>query len=57
MNSIEDFRDYLIADVIQEIESMSREELVRNLVQIRTTPLEQMDAIELLKFRDQKNNT
>ncbi|KND51234.1 MAG: hypothetical protein ABA06_02900 [Parcubacteria bacterium C7867-001] len=53
MNSVEDLRDYVIADTIQQIESMSREELVRTLVMITTSPLEQMDANELLKFRKQ----
>ncbi|MGB4076132.1 MAG: hypothetical protein WBK28_00295 [Minisyncoccia bacterium] len=51
MNSIEDLRDYVIADVIHQVESMSREELVQTLVLICTTPLEKMDANELLEFR------
>lgn len=51
MNSIEDLRDYVIADVIRQVESMSREELVQTLVLICTTPLEKMDANELLEFR------
>jgi hypothetical protein len=51
MNSPEELRDYIIADTISQIEAMSREELVRTLVLICTTPLEQMDANELLNFR------
>lgn len=51
MNSTEELRDYVVADTIKQIESMSREELVQTLVLITTTPLEQMDANELLAFR------
>ncbi|KND51894.1 MAG: hypothetical protein ABA06_01375 [Parcubacteria bacterium C7867-001] len=51
MNSVEELRDYIVADTIKQIESMSREELVQILVIITTTPLEQMDANELLAFR------
>lgn len=51
MNSVEELRDYIVADTIKQIESMSREELVQTLVLIATTPLEQMDANELLAFR------
>lgn len=51
MNSVEELRDYIVADTIKQIESMSREELVQILVMITTTPLEQMDANELLAFR------
>lgn len=52
MNSQEELRDYIIADTITQIESMSREELVRTLTLIATTPLEQMDANTLLDFRE-----
>lgn len=51
MNSVEELRDYIVADTIKQIESMSREELVQVLCIICTTPLEQMDANELLAFR------
>lgn len=51
MNSVEDLRDYVTVDVINRIESMSREELVRELIELSTTSLEQMDADELLSFK------
>lgn len=51
MNSVEELRDYIVGDTIKQIESMSREELVQILIMICTTPLEQMDANELLAFR------
>lgn len=51
MNSIEELRDYVVGDMIHQIESMSREELVQTLIMICTTPLEKMDANELLEFR------
>jgi sulfur transfer protein SufE len=53
MNSIEDLRDYIIADTITQVGSLSREELVRTLVHILTTPLEEMDANELLEFKNE----
>lgn len=51
MNSIEELRDYVVGDMIHQIESMSREELVQVLIMICATPLEKMDANELLEFR------
>lgn len=53
MNTVEELRDYIVGDTIKQIESMSREELVQILIMICTTPLEQMDANELLAFRKQ----
>ncbi|HRH55279.1 MAG TPA: hypothetical protein PK609_00215 [Candidatus Paceibacterota bacterium] len=51
MNSLEELRDYVVGDMIKQIESMSREEVVQILIMICTTPLEQMDANELLAFK------
>lgn len=51
MNSIEELRDYVIADMIGQIGSMSREELVQAMITLCTSSLEQMDANELLVFR------
>ena len=51
MNSIEEYRDYIIADMITHIQSMSREELVQALIAACTPPLEEMDAKQLFDFR------
>lgn len=51
MNNIEDLRDALIADVILGIEAMSHEDLVRELVHIKTSPLESMTSKQLFLFR------
>jgi hypothetical protein len=51
MNSIEEYRDYVIADMISHIQSMSREELIQALITACTPPLEEMDAKQLFNFR------
>lgn len=48
MNDIESIKDCLIADEIQHIQSLSREQLVRELVEVRSTEIEHMNVGELL---------
>ncbi len=40
MNHIDDIKDYLIADEIQRIQSLSHEELVRELIDVKTKEIE-----------------
>jgi predicted RNA-binding protein with RPS1 domain len=40
MNHIEDIKDYLIADEIQRIKSLSRDELERELISVKTLEIE-----------------
>ncbi len=40
MNHIDDIKDYLIADEIQRIKSLSRDELVRELISVKTLEIE-----------------
>jgi len=47
----EDFRDAIIADIIVEVESMSREEIVRELINVKTNPVLSMTSSQLLAFR------
>ncbi|HEY4511643.1 MAG TPA: hypothetical protein VJH55_02270 [Candidatus Paceibacterota bacterium] len=49
--NIEDLRDALIADVIAGVEAMSPEDMARELIHLKTTPLETMASSELLAFR------
>ena len=53
MNDIESLRDYRIADCIQHIQSMSREELERKLINIETEKIECMTDAEILSFKKQ----
>jgi hypothetical protein len=40
MNHIDDIKDYLIADEIQRIKSLSHQELVQELVEVKTREIE-----------------
>ena len=40
MNHIDDIKDYLIADEIQRIKSLSRDELERELISCKTLEIE-----------------
>ena len=57
MNDIEDLRDALIADEIQRIQSLSREDLVRELVAVKSEKLEDASPAELVAMCQSKNAT
>ena len=40
MNHIDDIKDYLIADEIQRIQSLSHDELVSELIEVKTKEIE-----------------
>ncbi len=40
MNHIDDIKDYLIADEIQRIQSLSHEQLVCELIEVKTRDIE-----------------
>ena len=48
MNDIEGIRDYLLADLIMEIESLSRKELVSELVEMKSREIESASPEKLL---------
>ena len=48
MNSLEELKDYLIADEIQRIESLTREELVRELMDVKSKDIEALSDKEVL---------
>ena len=52
MNDIETLRDYMIADEIQRIQSLTPEELVRELVAVKTEKIELIPAEELLQIKN-----
>ncbi len=49
MDSIESLRDYLIADEIRRIQSLTRDELERELIELRSGEIEATPDEELLK--------
>ena len=51
MNDISSLRDYYISDTITDIQSMSRDELERKLINIETEKIERMTDDEILKFK------
>lgn len=57
MNDIEALRDYIIADEILRIQSLPREELVRELIDLRSAKIESASLVELLRVRQSKNET
>ena len=48
MNDFEALRDYVIADEIQRIQSLPREELVRELIELSSREIEKMTDSQLL---------
>ncbi|KKP56404.1 MAG: hypothetical protein UR50_C0003G0030 [Parcubacteria group bacterium GW2011_GWC1_34_10] len=56
MNSIEDLRDYLLADLIKEIESLNKEDLIRQLIKIKSKEIEFATPEKILKICQQKNH-
>ncbi len=51
---IESLKDYFIADQIQRIELLTRDELVRELISIKSAELEAMTPHDLLRLCETK---
>jgi hypothetical protein len=58
MNDIVALKDYLIADEIRRIESLTREQLVRELIEVKSVQIELLTDLESIRKygRDQKQN-
>lgn len=52
MNDIESVRDYLIADEIQRLSSLSREEMLSELIELKSRTIETASPEELLKIQN-----
>ena len=50
MNSTTELKDYLIADEIQRISSLSKEGLVSELVEIKSRAIERMSDYEIINY-------
>ena len=57
MNDISSLRDYRIADTIHDIQSMSRDELERKLINIETEKIENMTDDEILRFKQTNHDS
>ena len=57
MESIESLKDYLISDEILRIESLSREELIRELVEVNSRKIESLGDLKSIKEYGNKNNS
>ncbi len=57
MNDISSLRDYYIADAITDIQSMSRDELERKLINIETEKIEHMTDDEILRFKQNNHDS
>jgi hypothetical protein len=49
MNSIESLKDYLIADEIKRIESLSREKLISELVAVKSEMIESFTDLKEIR--------
>ncbi|MEK7635192.1 MAG: hypothetical protein AAB446_02055 [Patescibacteria group bacterium] len=56
MQDVEQIRDYLLADLIKEIESLSKKELISQLVEIKSKEIEFASPEKILKLCQQKNH-
>lgn len=58
MQSIESLKDYLIADEIIRIQSLSREKLVRELVTVKSEKIESLNDLKsIIKYGERKTKT
>ena len=56
MNDIESLRDYLLADMIMKIQSLSKETLVRELVELKSKEIESASPDEILRLCQQNKH-
>jgi len=57
MESIESLKDYLIADEIIRIQSLSREQLIRELVIVKSKKIESLNDLKSIKEYGNKNKS
>lgn len=50
MNDIESLKDYLLADMIIKIQSLSKEALIRELVELKSKEIESASPDEILRL-------
>lgn len=50
MNSKTELRDYLIADEINRIATLTRQELIRELIEVKSRTIENSSSEEILKL-------
>ena len=58
MESIESLKDYILADMIKEVEGMTREQLVRQLIAVKAERIESLsDLKSIIKYgKERKQN-
>ena len=58
MESIESLKDYLIADWIMKVKQMTREELERELIELKSRQIESLkDLNAVMKYGKQKSKS
>lgn len=57
MESIESLKDFLIADEIQRIEFLDRNELVREMIEEKTREIESLSDLKSIKEYGNKNKS
>jgi len=56
MESVEEIRDYVLADMIQEVEKMTRGQLVRELINLKAEKIEALkNPIEIINYGRQES--
>jgi hypothetical protein len=56
MNSLEELKDYLIADEILRIESLTQKELVDELMDLKTRQIESLSPDEVINYLKNKKH-
>lgn len=56
MNSIEEVKDCVIADEIMRIQNLSREDLIRELIDIKSRQIEAMKPDEFMAYLKTRNH-
>lgn len=56
MNSIEEVKDCVIADEIMRIQNLSREDLIKELIDIESKQIEAMKSDEFMAYLKTRNH-
>ena len=56
MNSITEIKDCLIVEEIERIKNLSNEQLIRELIEVKTKKIEKMTDVEIFKILQKNGN-
>jgi len=56
MNSITEIKDCMIVKEIERIKNLSNEQLIRELIEVKTMKIEEMTDVEIFKILQKNGN-